>query len=186
MFCAIGPVNDAGRFPLTETVVDTPPGTVVPLGTLIQLSSRRLKRRCTDGRLAKYTRPLQSKSTSRIDQNTGLGPQRFGRILGMRIRKEQSSSCHIFADSAVLNSQLADIIIRAGLKPWPKLWVNLKATRATELHRNFPEERVTGWCGHTEAIASDHYWMPLQDDYDKTARFKSDAYHDAARLRKPG
>jgi hypothetical protein len=54
--------------------------------------------------------------------------------------------------------------------------MNLRATRATELRRHFPEEVVTDWCGHTEAIASDHYWMTLQDDYTKAACFKSDAY----------
>ena len=73
-------------------------------------------------------------------------------------------------------SQLVRIIIRAGLKPWPKLWMNLRATRATELRCHFREEVVTDWCGHSKAIASDHYWMTLQDDYDKAACFESVAH----------
>ncbi len=60
-----------------------------------------------------------------------------------------------------VNPQLGRIIKRAGLKVWPKRWQNLRATRATELRRHFPEEVVTDWCGHTEAIASEHYWMTL-------------------------
>lgn len=82
-----------------------------------------------------------------------------------------------------LNTQLGRIIERAGLNVWPKRWQNLRATRATELKRRFEPHVVTGWCGHTERIAEQHYWMTTEADFAKAAALQSDAYmmqHDAA------
>ena len=67
------------------------------------------------------------------------------------------------------NSQLVQTIRQAGLKIWPKRWQNLRATRATELEREFPSHVVTGWCGHTERIAKQHYWMTTEQDFQKAA-----------------
>ena len=68
-----------------------------------------------------------------------------------------------------VNPQLGRIIKRAGLVVWPKRWQNLRATRATELERKFPSHVVTGWCGHTERIAEQHYWMTTEDDFRRAA-----------------
>ncbi len=75
-----------------------------------------------------------------------------------------------------LNPQLGRIIRRAGLKEWPKRWQNLRATRATELERQFPSHVVTGWCGHTERIAEQHYWMTTESDFARAAQLTSDAH----------
>ena len=72
-----------------------------------------------------------------------------------------------------VNPQLGRIIKRAGLKVWPKRWQNLRATRATELRRKFPAEVVTSWCRHTESIASEHYWMTTEADYQNATEFKA-------------
>lgn len=64
-----------------------------------------------------------------------------------------------------MNPQLGRIIKRAGVKVWPKKWQNLRATRATELEREFPTHVVTKWCGHTERIAKEHYWMTTEEDF---------------------
>ncbi|HBE71190.1 MAG TPA: hypothetical protein DDW52_23845 [Planctomycetaceae bacterium] len=72
-----------------------------------------------------------------------------------------------------MNPQLGRIIKRAGLEVWPKRWQNLRATRATELEREFPSHVVTGWCGHTERIAKEHYWMTVEEDFQKAAKTKS-------------
>jgi integrase len=62
------------------------------------------------------------------------------------------------------------IIRTAGLEPWPKLFQNLRATRATELvAAGWPEYKVCKWLGHTEAIAKRHYWQVTDDDYRKAA-----------------
>lgn len=69
--------------------------------------------------------------------------------------------------------QLGRIAKNAGVSIWLKRWQNLRATRATELEREFPSHVVTGWCGHTERIARQHYWMTTETDFEKAATLKS-------------
>ena len=77
--------------------------------------------------------------------------------------------------NANLRTQLERIIERAGLKTWPKLFQNLRATRATELvSAGWPEYKVCEWLGHTEAVAKKHYWQVTDDDYRRAAGMRSD------------
>jgi len=72
--------------------------------------------------------------------------------------------------NANLRTQLIRIIGRAGLQPWPKLFQNLRATRATELvSQGWPEYKVCAWLGHTEAVAKRHYWQVTDADYQRAA-----------------
>lgn len=63
-----------------------------------------------------------------------------------------------------LRTQLGRIIRRAGLKPWPKLFHNLRATRETELAADFPLHVVCTWIGNTAMIAQKHY-LQVPDSY---------------------
>src|SRR5213079_1859002 len=56
---------------------------------------------------------------------------------------------------------------RAGLKPWPKVWQNLRSTRETELLKDFPIHVVCGWIGNTERIARRHYLQITDADFDQ-------------------
>lgn len=56
-----------------------------------------------------------------------------------------------------LRTQLERIIRRAGLKPWPKLFHNLRATRQTELAERYPIHVVCAWLGNSRAVAQEHY-----------------------------
>ena len=56
-----------------------------------------------------------------------------------------------------LRSWLEKAILREGLEPWPRLWQNLRATRATELVDVYPSHVAASWLGHTETIANAHY-----------------------------
>ena len=49
------------------------------------------------------------------------------------------------------------IVTRAGLKPWPRLFHNLRASRQTELSELFPSHVVCKWLGNSEDIARLHY-----------------------------
>ncbi len=51
--------------------------------------------------------------------------------------------------NANLRTQLERIIRKAGLKPWPKLFHNLRATRQTELEETFPTHVVCEWLGNS-------------------------------------
>ena len=65
-----------------------------------------------------------------------------------------------------LRTAFERIVLNAGLTPWPKLFQNLRATRATELvAAGWPEYKVCKWLGHTEAVAKKHYWQVTDDDF---------------------
>ena len=63
-----------------------------------------------------------------------------------------------------LRTQLERIIGRAGLKPWPKLFQNLRSTRETELAEQFPLHVVCQWIGSTVAVAAKHY-LQVTDEH---------------------
>lgn len=56
------------------------------------------------------------------------------------------------------------IIERAGLKPWPKLWQNLRATRATEIMAEFPAICEKEWIGHSTRVALQNYAQVRPED----------------------
>ena len=64
-----------------------------------------------------------------------------------------------------LRRRFKKIVGRAGLQPWPKLFQNMRASRATELVKDFPEHVVTAWMGHSKKIAQKHYLQVTEDDY---------------------
>ena len=69
--------------------------------------------------------------------------------------------------NANLRTQLLRIIGRAGLAPWPKLFVNLRSTRETELVERFPMHVVTAWLGNSPDIAKKHYLQVTEDHFAK-------------------
>jgi integrase len=66
-----------------------------------------------------------------------------------------------------LRTGLQKIICRAGLKPWPKLWQNLRATRATELATEYPGHVAAVWLGHSESVAQKHYWQVTDEFFER-------------------
>jgi integrase len=57
-----------------------------------------------------------------------------------------------------LRTQFQRIIKRAGIEPWPKLWQNLRSSRATDLADNgYPEHVISKWIGNTPKVAKEHY-----------------------------
>lgn len=68
-----------------------------------------------------------------------------------------------------LRTQLQRIIRRASLKPWPKLFHNLRASRETELAAEFPIHVVCTWIGNTERIAAKHYLQVTEDYFQRAA-----------------
>ena len=63
-----------------------------------------------------------------------------------------------------LRTTFQKIVIRAGLKPWPKLLQNLRSTRETELAESFPLQAVTAWMGNSQLVAAKHY-LQLRDEH---------------------
>ncbi len=67
--------------------------------------------------------------------------------------------------NANLRTQFLRIIKRAGVKPWPKLFHNLRASRQTELTAKFPLHVVCEWIGNSAPIADKHYLQVTDDHY---------------------
>ncbi|TVP98147.1 MAG: hypothetical protein EA381_13115 [Planctomycetaceae bacterium] len=61
-------------------------------------------------------------------------------------------------------TQFGRILKRAGVVPWPKLFVNLRSTRRTELQEMFPGHVVDAWLGHSGAVAAKHY-LQVTDEH---------------------
>jgi integrase len=65
---------------------------------------------------------------------------------------------------------LQQIAHRAGVKWWPKPFVNMRASAATDLVQRFPPYVVTAWLGHTREIAESHYWQVTEEHYRHAAQ----------------
>ena len=69
-----------------------------------------------------------------------------------------------------LRTRFQKIIRNAGVKPWPRLWVNLRSSRATELADLFPSKVAADWLGHTEAIADKHYRQTTREHFERAIK----------------
>jgi integrase len=69
-----------------------------------------------------------------------------------------------------LRTGLFKIMARAGVAPWPKLFVNLRASRETELMRTEPAHVVHAWLGNSREVAEDHYLMVTDEDFERASR----------------
>ncbi len=62
------------------------------------------------------------------------------------------------------------IIKQAGLKPWPKLFQNCRASRETELAEEYPIQVVCAWIGNSPQVASKHYLQVTEAHHAKAVQ----------------
>lgn len=89
-------------------------------------------------------------------------------------------------DSQNLRSGLERIVYRAGLIPWPRLWQNMRASRATELAELFPGHVAAAWLGHTERVADAHYRQVLDAHYQRATGVAQNQAQSAHRIGRTG
>ena len=65
---------------------------------------------------------------------------------------------------------MLEIVKRAGLKPWPKLFQNCRSSRETELVAEYPIQTVCRWLGHGVQVAVRHYLQTSERDFEKAAQ----------------
>jgi integrase len=70
---------------------------------------------------------------------------------------------------------LKEIILKAGLLPWPKLFNNLRSTRETELAKNYSLQAATAWIGNTPKIALGHYLQVTDDEWQNATTFRAES-----------
>lgn len=61
------------------------------------------------------------------------------------------------------------IIERAGVKPWPRLFHNMRSSRTTDWIAEYPVADVSKWMGHSATIGAAHYWQPRDSNMDRAA-----------------
>lgn len=66
-----------------------------------------------------------------------------------------------------LRTTFLKIVKRAGLKPWPKLFQNLRASRQTELQETYPVHVVCAWMGNSPKVAQKHYLQVTEEHFEK-------------------
>lgn len=81
---------------------------------------------------------------------------------------------HVIAKHRIRSENLRTtfhkIIKRAGLKPWPKPFQNLRSSRETELIEQFPIQTVVAWLGNSPAVAMQSYLQVRESDFEKALR----------------
>ena len=72
-------------------------------------------------------------------------------------------------------------LAKAGVKPWPKLFQNLRATAG---RRSWPAEHpghvAAAWLGHSTVVANKHYWQVTDADFTKAIGPDKEATEKAA------
>ena len=61
------------------------------------------------------------------------------------------------------------LLRRAGVSGWPRLFHSMRASRQTELQREFPLHVVCSWLGNSPRIAQQSYLLVTEDDFAKAA-----------------
>ncbi len=82
--------------------------------------------------------------------------------------------------NANLRTQLGRILRRAKVRFWPKLFQNLRASRATELAAEHPAHVAAAWLGHSTLVAAKHYWQVTDSDFEKATNGQKSTEEKAA------
>ena len=103
-------------------------------------------------------------SIVKIDTETGP-VNRFQSLKGL-IRVTDLVIPRLKDAATNLRTTFTRIITRAGLKPWPRLFHNMRASCATDWVERFPNHVVAAWLGHSPLISSQHYLQVRDAHFD--------------------
>jgi integrase len=82
--------------------------------------------------------------------------------------------------SVNLRKPLMALIARAGIKTWPRLFHNLRASCETDLMEEYPIQVVAKWMGHDPKVTLKHYAQTTDEHFERAAGgSESDAKSDA-------
>jgi len=69
-----------------------------------------------------------------------------------------------------LRTQFERILAKASIKPWARLFQNLRASLETDLANDFPLHVVTAWLGNSPAVATRHYLQVTDEHFQRAAQ----------------
>jgi len=68
-------------------------------------------------------------------------------------------------DNANLRTQFIRLLESAGVKRWPRIFHNMRASRQTELAAEFPLVDVCSWLGNSPTVAAGHYLQATDENF---------------------
>lgn len=68
---------------------------------------------------------------------------------------------------------LESAILLAGVKQWPKLWHNLRASCRTDWEEQFSSHVCDAWLGHSLRVAKDHYLQVTDEHWNQATKFST-------------
>ena len=71
-----------------------------------------------------------------------------------------------------LRTGLMRLLRRAGVSPWPRLFHSMRASRQTELQREFPIHVVCPWLSNSPQVAQQSYLLVTEDDFERASGAK--------------
>ena len=71
-----------------------------------------------------------------------------------------------------LRTAFMRLLRRAGVPAWPRLFHSMRASRQTELQREFPIHVVCSWLGNSPQVAQQSYLLVTEDDFVRAAGAK--------------
>ncbi|MFN5102615.1 MAG: site-specific integrase [Planctomycetota bacterium] len=74
--------------------------------------------------------------------------------------------------NANLRSEMTRLLRRGGVSGWPRLFHSMRASRQTELQREFPVRMICSWLGNSPRIAQQSYLLGTEDDFARAAGAK--------------
>lgn len=69
-----------------------------------------------------------------------------------------------------LRTTFQKLVLRAGLKPWPRLFHNLRSSMETELLEKAPIQAVAQWMGHGTQVMLRHYAQTIEEHFDRVTK----------------
>ena len=69
--------------------------------------------------------------------------------------------------NANLRTQFMKKLTKAGIPPWSRLFHSMRASRQTELERDFPLHVVCSWLGNSPKVANRSYLLTTETDFEK-------------------
>ena len=109
--------------------------------------------------------PLFSRLRAILDEAWELAPAGAEYVVGGDYRSRSLNGT--VWNNITLRTQFLKLVRRAGLKPWPRPFNNLRASCETDLNENFPSHVVCEWIGHSPAVAATHYLTVRESDFER-------------------
>lgn len=124
---------------------------------------RSVKTEHHEGKATRFT-PLFPELREVLEEAFELAPEGEDRVI-YRYRETERN----------LRTEMGRIIDRAGEERWPRVFQNLRASRETELCRQYPLHVVAAWLGNTPKVAQKHYLDVTEEDFQRAAACGQDS-----------